>query len=97
MTSKKPAATPEMSADKNEAKNRGWPKGKRRYPKGLGAPKQPLSGYVHFLNERRESVRAENPDITFSDLSKKMAAEWSAKSDEEKNIYNELAKKDKDR
>lgn len=43
--------------DKSDGKNRGWPKGKRRYPKGDGAPKQPLSGYVHFLNERRESVR----------------------------------------
>jgi len=86
------------SQDKTmEAKNRGWPKGKRRYPKGVGAPKQPLSGYVHFLNERRESVRGENPDITFSDLSKKLAAEWSALAEPEKNKYNELAKRDKDR
>ena len=81
----------------SESKNRGWPKGKRRYPKGAGAPKQPLSGYVHFLNERRETVRAENPDITFSDLSKKLAAEWSALADAEKNKYNEQAKRDKDR
>ena len=81
----------------SESKNRGWPKGKRRYPKGAGAPKQPLSGYVHFLNERRETVRAENPDITFSDLSKKLAAEWSALADVEKNKYNEQAKRDKDR
>ena len=80
-----------------ESKNRGWPKGKRRYPKGIGAPKQPLSGYVHFLNERRESVRAENPEISFSDLSKKLAAEWSRQTEEEKNKYNEFAKKDKDR
>lgn len=36
-----------------DAKNRGWPKGKKRYPKLPGAPKQPLSGYVHFLNDRR--------------------------------------------
>ena len=64
---------------------------------GAGAPKQPLSGYVHFLNERRESVRGENPDITFSELSKKLAAEWSALPEEEKLKYNEFAKKDKDR
>jgi len=80
-----------------EGKNRGWPKGKRRYPKGVGAPKQPLSGYVHFLNERRESVRAENPDITFSDLSKKLAAEWSALGETQKTKYNEMAKLDKER
>ena len=85
------------AVDKNESKNRGWPKGKRRYPKGAGAPKQPLSGYVHFLNERRETVRAENPDITFAELSKKLAAEWSKLGDEEKLKYNEFAKKDKDR
>ena len=64
---------------------------------GAGAPKQPLSGYVHFLNERRESVRGENPEITFSELSKKLAAEWSALPEEEKLKYNEFAKKDKDR
>lgn len=91
------AKKPEIGDKTNESKNRGWPKGKRRYPKGAGAPKQPLSGYVHFLNERRESVRSENPDITFSDLSKKLAAEWSALAEGEKNKYNELAKRDKDR
>ena len=58
----------DISPDKVESKNRGWPKGKRRYPKGIGAPKQPLSGYVHFLNERRDRVRIENPDITFRDV-----------------------------
>lgn len=92
-----PHKKPDFGDKSNESKNRGWPKGKRRYPKGAGAPKQPLSGYVHFLNERRETVRAENPDITFSELSKKLAAEWSALADKEKNKYNELARKDKDR
>ena len=52
---------------------------------------------MHFLNERRESVRGENPEITFSELSKKLAAEWSALPEEEKLKYNEFAKKDKDR
>jgi len=95
MTSKK--ADPSSSDKTPEVKNRGWPKGKRRYPKGVGAPKQPLSGYVHFLNERREAVRASNPDITFSDLSKKLASEWSSLPEAEKIQYNELAKRDKDR
>jgi len=84
-----------LEKESGEGKNRGWPKGKRRYPKGVGAPKQPLSGYVHFLNERRESVRSKNPEITFSELSKKLAAEWSALSETDKNKYNEMAKRDK--
>jgi len=87
----------EANEKSSDGKNRGWPKGKRRYPKGAGAPKQPLSGYVHFLNERRESVRSRNPDITFSELSKKLAAEWSSMGNGEKNRYHDIAKKDKDR
>eukprot|EP00092_Neocalanus_flemingeri_P005635 GFUD01006069.1.p1 GENE.GFUD01006069.1~~GFUD01006069.1.p1 ORF type:complete len:310 (-),score=106.26 GFUD01006069.1:648-1577(-) len=97
MTSKKADMSNNTPEKTIEAKNRGWPKGKRRYPKGVGAPKQPLSGYVHFLNERRESVRGENPDITFSDLSKKLAAEWSGLDEPDKNKYNDLARRDKDR
>lgn len=40
------AATPESTpgAKESKEKNRGWPKGKKRYPKSPGAPKQPLSG-----------------------------------------------------
>ena len=32
------------AAGSSSAGARGWPKGKRRYPKAPGAPKQPLSG-----------------------------------------------------
>jgi hypothetical protein len=34
-----------------DVKNRGWPKGKKRYPKSPGAPKQPLSGRAMALFE----------------------------------------------
>ena len=68
---------PADASPKEDPKNRGWPKGKKRYPKSPGAPKQPLSGYVHFLNFRRDSVRKEFPDMSFADISKKLAQEWS--------------------
>ena len=68
---------PAEASPKEDAKNRGWPKGKKRYPKSPGAPKQPLSGYVHFLNFRRDSVRKECPDMSFAEISKKLAQEWS--------------------
>ena len=68
---------PAEASPKEDAKNRGWPKGKKRYPKSPGAPKQPLSGYVHFLNYRRDSVRKECPDMSFAEISKKLAQEWS--------------------
>ena len=41
------AGTPETTpggVKESKEKNRGWPKGKKRYPKSPGAPKQPLSG-----------------------------------------------------
>jgi len=81
----------------NDVKNRGWPKGKKRYPKSPGAPKQPLSGYVHFLNDRRESVRKETPEMSFADISKKLANEWSQLGQEEKQKYAERAEQDKER
>merc|ERR1719220_1071563 len=79
------SSTPDVSqgSGANKEKNRGWPKGKKRYPKSPGAPKQPLSGYVHFLNDRRESVRKETPDMSFADISKKLANEWSQLGQEE--------------
>ena len=45
---------------------------------------QSTSSYVHFLNERRVEVIKETPDIGFVDISKKMAAEWTALPQEEK-------------
>ena len=80
-----------------DVKNRGWPKGKKRYPKSPGAPKQPLSGYVHFLNDRRETVRKETPEMSFADISKKLANEWSQLGHEEKQRYVERAEIDKER
>ncbi len=78
-------------------KSRGWPKGKKRYPKMPGAPKQPLSGYVHFLNDRREDVRKECPDISFADISKKLAVEWSNLDADTKQKYVVRAEQDKER
>ena len=92
-----PAPSTEKSASKEDVKNRGWPKGKKRYPKSPGAPKQPLSGYVHFLNDRREIVRKENPDISFADISKKLAIEWGQVSAKIKQEYVEKAEADKER
>ncbi len=80
-----------------DVKSRGWPKGKKRYPKMPGAPKQPLSGYVHFLNDRREDLRKECPDISFADISKKLAVEWAKLEVEAKQAYVARAEVDKER
>ena len=68
-----------------------------RYPKSPGAPKQPLSSYVHFLNKRREVLRKEFPDMSFKEISKKLVNLWSQIGQEEKEKYVEKAELDKER
>ncbi|XP_025082233.1 high mobility group protein 20A-like isoform X2 [Pomacea canaliculata] len=77
----------------------GWTKGKKRR-KGLrdsNAPKQPLSGYLRFLTERREKIRQENPNLSFTDISKQLGAEWSNLPQHDKQRYLAEAERDKER
>ena len=59
------------------------------HPKSPGAPKQPLSSYEHFLNDRRKVVRKEFPQMSMSEISKTLANEWSRLRQEEKQKYAE--------
>ncbi|XP_035828536.1 high mobility group protein 20A [Aplysia californica] len=76
----------------------GWTKGKKR-KKGVrdsNAPKQPLSGYLRFLTERRELLRREQPSLSFADVSKLLGAEWSSLAQHHKQRYLEEADKEKE-
>ena len=70
-------------------KKHGWPKGKKRYPKSPGAPKRPLTGYIHFLNDRRASVKKELPNMSFANITDKLNIEWHRIGQEEKQKYSE--------
>lgn len=61
------------------------------------APKQPLTGYFRFLNDRREKVRSENPTMSFAELTKLLASEWSSLPTEQKQQYLDAAEQDKER
>ncbi|CAH1788267.1 unnamed protein product [Owenia fusiformis] len=80
-----------------EKRRGGWPKGKKRKHKDSNAPKQPLTGYVRFLNDRREKLRSENPTIGFVELTRILAAEWSDLATDVKQGYLDEAEKDKER
>ena len=70
-----------------QKKKGGWPKGKRRKKaRDMNAPKQPLTGYVRFLNDRRDKVRADNPALSFSEITKLLGAEWSRLQQHEKQV-----------
>jgi len=88
------------SADPQEKQKKGgWPKGKKRKKslKDVNAPRQPLTGYVRFMNERRDRVRADNPNLSFSEITKLLGSEWSKLQQIEKQRYLEEAEKDKER
>ena len=65
--------------------------------KDPNAPKRGLSSYMFFANERRPGLKAEQPDLGFGDLTKKIAEEWRALSDAEKKPYVDKANADKAR
>ncbi|KAI1888299.1 hypothetical protein AGOR_G00183590 [Albula goreensis] len=86
--------------DTEEPKKRkgGWPKGKKRKPqREFSAPRAPTTGYVIFVNERKVQLKAENPDLPFTEITKMLGVQWSQLSLEEKQRYNNEAEKDKQR
>ncbi|PIK46035.1 putative high mobility group protein 20A [Apostichopus japonicus] len=78
----------------------GWARGRKRKPRPLrdaNAPRAPITGYVRFLNERRDTVRSENPDMTFAEITRKLGKEWSQLSQSDKQKYLDEAERDKER
>ncbi|KAL0883084.1 hypothetical protein ABMA27_016550 [Loxostege sticticalis] len=72
-------------------------KRKPKVPRDVTAPRQPLTGYVRYLNERRDQLRAEQPDLGFAELTRQLASEWSKLPAEEKQQYLDAADQDKER
>ncbi|XP_072924253.1 SWI/SNF-related matrix-associated actin-dependent regulator of chromatin subfamily E member 1-related isoform X1 [Hemitrygon akajei] len=76
-------------------KKRGWPKGKKRKKVLPNGPKAPVTGYVRFLNERREQIRMQHPDLPFPEITRMLGNEWSKLPVLEKQRYLDEAEKDK--
>lgn len=54
-------------------------------------------GYVRYLNDRRESVRAANPNLPFAEITRILASEWSNLPADKKQHYLDAAVQDKER
>ncbi|KAL8719095.1 MAG: hypothetical protein Q9225_003854 [Loekoesia sp. 1 TL-2023] len=65
--------------------------------KDPNAPKRGLSAYMFFANDNRESVREENPGITFGQVGKVLGEKWKALNSKQREPYEARAKADKDR
>lgn len=49
-----------------------------------------MTGYVRFLNERREHMRARYPDLPFPEITKRLGAEWTRLAQNDKQVGNML-------
>ena len=71
--------------------------GKAKAKKDPAAPKRPQSGYMAYGAKRRPELKHSEPDLSFGDLTKKIAAEWNSMSDSDKAPFQATANADKER
>ncbi|XP_045071819.1 FACT complex subunit SSRP1 isoform X2 [Coregonus clupeaformis] len=72
-------------------------KPRKKKQKDSGAPKRPMSAYFLWLNASRESIKAEHPGISITEISKRAGEMWRELGKEQKEEWDgkaEEAKKD---
>ncbi|EOA20618.1 hypothetical protein CARUB_v10000930mg [Capsella rubella] len=57
-------------------------------------PKQPVSAYLIYANERRAALKGENQSVV--EIAKMTGEEWKSLSEEQKAPYDQIAKKNKE-
>lgn len=70
---------------------------KKKAKKDPDAPKKAMSAFMYFSNKMRPKIKAENPDISFGDLGKRIGELYRALTPEEKEPYEKMATNDKKR
>jgi HMG (high mobility group) box len=63
----------------------------------LGKPKKPLTAYQIFAAIVRKRLKAKKPNATESDRMKAISLEWAKLPGEQKRLYLEEARADKDK
>ncbi|EWM23164.1 fact complex subunit ssrp1 [Nannochloropsis gaditana] len=76
---------------KGKKEKAGPGKKKKRAKKDPNAPKQALSAYMLFTQASREAVKAEQPGLKVTEISKVMGERWRALSAEEKKVFEDQA------
>ncbi|XP_055765586.1 FACT complex subunit SSRP1 isoform X3 [Salvelinus fontinalis] len=61
-------------------------KPRKKKPKDSGAPKRPMSAYFLWLNASRESIKAEHPGISITEISKRAGEMWRELGKEQKVV-----------
>ena len=71
--------------------------GKEKKEKDPDMPKKPQTSYFLFMNAKRPQVKADEPNLGFGELTKKLTQMWKDLDDEARKEYEDLAVKDKQR
>jgi len=71
-------------------------KGKKAKAANTG-PKKPKSGFMFFSQERRLTLKEEQPELSIIEASKVLGAEWKTLSDAAKQKYMDLYEEDRKR
>lgn len=78
----------ENGAPKKVEKNNVKGKKRKKCLRDKTAPRPPHSGYIRFLNDRREQFRSENPNLPFAEITKVLAIEWNQLPVDKKQLLN---------
>ena len=65
--------------------------------KKADGPKKPKSGFMFYSQERRVTLKEEQPTLKITDASKVIGAEWKALSETDKQKYQDLSEADRKR
>uniref|UniRef100_A0A3P9IDR7 FACT complex subunit SSRP1 n=1 Tax=Oryzias latipes TaxID=8090 RepID=A0A3P9IDR7_ORYLA len=83
---KKPKKVVKEKKERKERKPR-----KEKKQKDAGGPKRPMSAYMLWLNSSRERIKAENPGISITEISKKAGEMWRGLGKDEKEEWETKA------
>jgi hypothetical protein len=91
------ASTAKKPAKKDDDDAYVQKKGKSQQPGDENKVKRPTSAYFYYCNDRRESLKKEEPGLSMTDSTKKMSEECKNLDAKKKKKYEDLAAKDKER
>jgi len=70
---------------------------RRKVKRDKDQPKHPKNGYMFYIQDVRKRRQEEFPELSMTDLTKKIAEEWKDLSTKRKSKYQDLAAEDRDR
>jgi len=96
-SSESPPPKKKRQPKKGATKGKGKGGKKTKKKKDPNAPKKAMTAYMAYQQAVRAQVKADNPEMKFGDLSRKVAADWKALTEKQKEKYTEISDKDKER